>query len=297
VLGNATTGAFADITGLNANDSVFYTITVRDGDTVKDYEIELVLGADQKTLSYNGNTVGAAAATAGTQTAAEQGAALVAAINSDPDLKGIFTASYATGALTLTNKTAGADQPSVLSMVAPSGAGGATDRSTVAVVTAGEDSYQQTKVTDGEVFTVNGKKFMMTNDNDTAKAADSDVTVVIGDPTDADDLAKLAAAIKQQTGYEPTVGEVETGAQGLQWKADTTSGKDGNGLKLQIGDTSEEWNQMTVSIGDMHATSIGIGNISVAKQEDAQAAISIIKNAINTVSSTRGDLGAIQNRL
>jgi flagellin len=69
------------------------------------------------------------------------------------------------------------------------------------------------------------------------------------------------------------------------------------GLTLQIGDTSESWNQMNVSIDDMHTDSMGIEDISVATQADAANAISIIKDAINYVSSTRGTLGATQNRL
>lgn len=71
----------------------------------------------------------------------------------------------------------------------------------------------------------------------------------------------------------------------------------GGGLVLQIGDTSDDFNKLTVSVANMGSSSLGIGSISVANQESASAAISKIKDAINTVSSTRGDLGAIQNRL
>ncbi|MDR1548936.1 MAG: flagellin [Hungatella sp.] len=71
----------------------------------------------------------------------------------------------------------------------------------------------------------------------------------------------------------------------------------GGGLVLQIGDTSDDFNKLTVSVGNMGSSSLGIGSISVANQESASAAIIKIKDAINTVSSTRGDLGAIQNRL
>jgi flagellin len=69
------------------------------------------------------------------------------------------------------------------------------------------------------------------------------------------------------------------------------------GLTLQIGDTSDSWNQMNVSINDMHTDSLGIEDISISTQADAANAISIIKDAINYVSSTRGTLGATQNRL
>ena len=69
------------------------------------------------------------------------------------------------------------------------------------------------------------------------------------------------------------------------------------GLTLQIGDTSDTFNQLTVSIEDMHADSLGIAGLDISTQVSAQGAINKIKKAINTVSSVRGTLGATQNRL
>ena len=71
----------------------------------------------------------------------------------------------------------------------------------------------------------------------------------------------------------------------------------GHSLTLQIGDTSADFNQMTVSVGDMHTAALGIADIDISTQEGAKTAVDKIKAAINSVSSTRGDLGAIQNRL
>ena len=71
----------------------------------------------------------------------------------------------------------------------------------------------------------------------------------------------------------------------------------GKGLTLQIGDTSDEWNQLNVAVQDMHAKSIGVGKLDISTEEAAQAAVNKIKNAINTVSDVRGTLGATQNRL
>lgn len=70
-----------------------------------------------------------------------------------------------------------------------------------------------------------------------------------------------------------------------------------DGLTLQIGDTADDFNKLTVSVGAMDATGLGIDAIDISDQAGAQNAIQNIKDAINTVSSTRGDLGAIQNRL
>ena len=69
------------------------------------------------------------------------------------------------------------------------------------------------------------------------------------------------------------------------------------GLTLQIGDTADSFNQMNVSIGDMHTRALGINSLDIGSQNGAAAAIQTIKDAINYVSGVRGDLGAVQNRL
>ena len=71
----------------------------------------------------------------------------------------------------------------------------------------------------------------------------------------------------------------------------------GGGLTLQIGDTSDRYNQLEVTIKDMHATAMGIGSIDISTQDGAQRAVDVIKEAINYVSDVRGTLGATQNRL
>ena len=71
----------------------------------------------------------------------------------------------------------------------------------------------------------------------------------------------------------------------------------GRGLTLQIGDTADSFNQLNVAVQNMHTADLGIGNLSIANEVDAQKAIDKIKNAINTVSDVRGTLGATQNRL
>ncbi len=70
-----------------------------------------------------------------------------------------------------------------------------------------------------------------------------------------------------------------------------------NNLTLQIGDTSDSYNQLRVNLSDMHTTAMGIDSLNIGSQEGAQAAIDVIRNAINYVSGVRGDLGAISNRL
>jgi flagellin len=69
------------------------------------------------------------------------------------------------------------------------------------------------------------------------------------------------------------------------------------GLSLQIGDTADSYNKLTVSVSDMHTEAIGVGNVDISTQEGAANALDKIKTAINTVSDTRGTLGALSNRL
>lgn len=131
--------------------------------------------------------------------------------------------------------------------------------------------------------------------------------------TNAKDGAKLAAAF-ETAGY--TSGKVSFAA-GKLTVTGTAVGQTGaalaagagkvsvtspsvsktGGLTLQIGDTAEDFNKLTVSVGDMHAAALGIGDIDISEQKGGQDAIEKIKSAINSVSSTRGDLGATQNRL
>ena len=68
-------------------------------------------------------------------------------------------------------------------------------------------------------------------------------------------------------------------------------------LNLQIGDTSDDFNQLGVKIGSMKTDALKITDLSIGTADDAAASIDVIKDAINYVSSVRGDLGAYQNRL
>jgi flagellin len=64
---------------------------------------------------------------------------------------------------------------------------------------------------------------------------------------------------------------------------------------LHIG--ANEGQTMTISIGDMSASGIGVDGLSIADQASAEGAITTVDNAIKTVSEQRSQLGAWQNRL
>ena len=93
-------------------------------------------------------------------------------------------------------------------------------------------------------------------------------------------------------------GVTEIGTNGSLAKASAAAVQDtGKDLTLQIGDTSDSWNQLSVSIDDCHTAAIGIDGIDISNQKGAAAALDTIKDAINYVSNVRGTLGATQNRL
>ncbi len=79
--------------------------------------------------------------------------------------------------------------------------------------------------------------------------------------------------------------------------AASSSAAMGEDLVLQIGDTSDDFNQLTVSIKDMHVAALKLTDVDISTQEGAQKAVNMIKDAINSVSDMRGTLGATQNRL
>ena len=68
-------------------------------------------------------------------------------------------------------------------------------------------------------------------------------------------------------------------------------------MTLQIGDTADSFNQLTFNIAAMKSEGLSIKDLKINSATAAAAAVVSIKDAINAVSTTRGQLGAIQNRL
>ncbi|MBW4844668.1 MAG: flagellin [Lachnospiraceae bacterium] len=109
------------------------------------------------------------------------------------------------------------------------------------------------------------------------------------DTIDRDNLQKEVVSLRD---------EINRIAQGTNFNGlNLLDGTQSSGLTLQIGDTSDTFNQLTVTIKNMDATSLTLNNIDIGTQTGAQGAVATIKTAINAVSGTRGDLGALQNRL
>ena len=119
----------------------------------------------------------------------------------------------------------------------------------------------------------------------------------IANTLSADEKADLEQALKEVTvsGKDVSLKKADTDVNATA--APDTNRNTGEKLTLQIGDTADRFNKMKVNVGDMHAKALGLADLTIANQDGAADAIQKIKDAINTVSSTRGDLGAIQNRL
>lgn len=94
---------------------------------------------------------------------------------------------------------------------------------------------------------------------------------------------------------------VTNGSKAWTSLAKTTNGaaqaNQGEPLTLQIGDTSDSFNQLKVGIKDCHIDALGLTDMKIGDQTSAGAALDKIKSAINYVSDVRGTLGATQNRL
>ena len=93
-----------------------------------------------------------------------------------------------------------------------------------------------------------------------------------------------------------------TNASGKKWATIKTataqaSANGGKPLTLQIGDTSDSFNQLKVGIKDCHVDALGLTDMKIGDQDSAAKALDKIKSAINYVSDVRGTLGATQNRL
>ena len=117
-------------------------------------------------------------------------------------------------------------------------------------------------------------------------------------PTGATAGKFTAASTKGKITLTAATAGADAGAEAVFGTNFTTSAKEGvGGLVLQIGDTSDSWNQLYVSVKNTNAAAIGIDKLDISTQDGAAAALDTIKSAINYVSDVRGTLGATQNRL
>ena len=255
----------------------------------KEKTIKLTAENGQTLVDANGNKY--TLKTDGQASSEELANAFAGALSADSEVGGQFTVTANTGKLSFVSKETGSTGGS--KVLAATTKYDTTPATLTAAQTAGTDAkveYDFKNMEQDKVFTVNGEKFVFAT---AGKQFDSDVNVLetkAANP-DTDEVGKMAGMIANKLGLSDE--QVKDAGTKITFSASAGNG----GLTLQIGDTADKFNQMTVSVGDMHAKALGISDVDISTQAGAKAAVDKIKSAINSVSSTRGDLGAIQNRL
>ena len=282
-IGNVTSGVAQD-----KEYSLTFNYTDANG-AAKEKTIKLTAKNNQTLVDANGNDY--ALKTPGQATEEEMAKAFAGALSADSEVGGQFTVTANAGKLSFVSKETGSTGGS--KVLAATTKYDTTSATLTAAQTAGTDAkveYDFTNMEKDKVFTVNGEKFVFAT---AGKQFDSDVNVLEtkGTNPDADEVGKMAGMIANKLGLSDE--QVKDDGTKITFSASAGNG----GLTLQIGDTADKFNQMTVSVGDMHAKALGISDVDISTQAGAKAAVDKIKSAINSVSSTRGDLGAIQNRL
>ena len=162
----------------------------------------------------------------------------------------------------------------------------------------GTDAYEKVTggangIKAGDKVTVNGTVYEFVANAGDKVTTEGAVAVLVGADKDAS-IANLNKALESE-GVT-----VEKATNDLLFKPMSN----GKGLSLQIGATGDAYNKVTINVGNMSSKGLGIDNlrnIGIMSQDAASAALDQIKNgadsAINTVSSVRAELGAMQNRL
>ena len=163
----------------------------------------------------------------------------------------------------------------------------------VATTTANNEG---TGIKDGE-FTLHlatGVEYTEEDIQNLLKQAGLDYTVTLTDSKTPDGDKTFYA---QKVVAEADATAIEIGkTTGAGLGSDKLTGT-GKGLTFQIGANGVEDQRVTLSVGDMSSTSIGVGGADVSTQDVAKKAIDMVDAAVKTVSMQRAGLGALQNRL
>ena len=222
-------------------------------------------------------------------------------------LQGVFGDGYsvtdATGKVTIAAAKVGDNKTQVISntfSIKETKTGTVyTTTPTLGAVTAGKDATMTVSVgsvtagdTTKDFLEIDGEKYQILTRGETAETGYKALYVDQSSGTyDGDSAKQIAAQLKDYGVDVSATGTTLTFAKA----GDDATAK--GGLSLQIGDTGDDFNQLTVTINDCHTAAMGIDGIDIGTQAGAKAALDQIKNAINYVSDVRGGLGATQNRL
>ncbi len=182
----------------------------------------------------------------------------------------------------------------------------ATNGTTGATGTAGKVEITLTdKVSAGNTIKVGDKTYEFVKDAADVKSGNVAVVLGVDKNATATNLATAVGTTSVPSGVASaaavgaTVTVTNSITAGAVTEAEATAKTvtvDG-GLALQIGDSSDSFNKMSVSVEDMRSAGLGINDLDVSTADAAASAIKTIKDAINKVSTNRANMGALQNRL
>lgn len=270
-----TTATLTNVTAATGSSLTFSSGSTTDGVKV----------ANAATLSLNGVSVSLTAGMTGSQVAS--------AINAVSGQSGV-SATYGTNAST-------GDYQLVLS---GSGVGTASEFKVSGINvtgTPGSDTFNTTNTT---ATSVTASDSGSTNVSTMASATTYDIQGTNASATVTSSTGATVTTTAQ--GDQLTLHGTGTGVDGLQLQVASNFNAPStdqfqvaitanNALNLQIG--ANEGQNMSVSIGDMSAASLGVNNIDITSSTSASSAISTIDTALATVSTQQANLGAYQNRL
>ena len=275
------------------------------GTTAAKFEVELAgvtfdKDLDKITLTIGGKTVDSNAVTGADLAVPDK---LAAAFNGKTiELGGqTFTATVQNSKITFTSGTQadldlgqlGLTQNNTVNM---SGSAAATK-----AVTTLDFTGKTGDTVNGATVTIDGKTYQFVAD---AKDVKDGATAIVVDPKD--DAGTVAAALQKELGANLVGSNAAVTLDGNKivitaantGKADNAAKVEvDGGLILQVGDTYDTFNKLSVSVDDMHTKALGLDTVDISTQTTAGQAINTINAAIDSVSKTRAGLGAIQNRL
>ena len=199
---------------------------------------------------------------------------VVTQLNKDDTLKtyGITVAENG-GKITFTSEDKGPDAAYVSAVSFNKGTDGKADQAIGAVTpTKGKyegQTYNFSTIKADDKITVNGKEY-----------------------TDFKDFAELKTLLEAD-GIEV----IDQGGNQQSVMLRENLKEKSTNVSLHVGESSDDANTIEVKIKAMSAKSLNLDDIDITNVKGAKAAIDTINSAIDTVSSIRSDLGALQNRL
>ena len=195
--------------------------------------------------------------------------AILKAVSQNDTLSSVFNITKDADSVNFESKVTGSKGAKVVNVSTTD----ATSKMDADKAIDGENAKVQTqgagaKIAEGDTITLNGKTYEFVKDASTEPTKKGATAVVVG----ADNNATLGNLNKA---LESAGIKAEYNANDIVFSAT----KNGAGLTLQIGDTSADFNQMTVSVSDMHTDALGIADIDISTQLERKRQLTRSKSA------------------